>query len=375
MIDRSALLLKLLTSAQHGSIVAAPTFGLPELIGGERNWDYRFCWIRDSAFTLYAFMRLGFTDEARAFFHWVDRVCLEPGPSGPLQVMYGLDGHHDLHETSLDHLEGYRRSSPVRIGNAASHQLQLDIYGELLDAVYLYDKYGRPVSYDSWTRITQILDWLCQHWQLPDEGIWEIRGPRQEFLFSRLMCWVAIDRGIRLALKRSLPAPLNRWESVRTAIHHDIHTHFWNPTIQSFVQHKGSLTVDASSLLMPLLKFIPPNDTRWFFTLRRIEQILAQDSLVFRYDTQQAADDGLRGHEGTFSMCSFWYVECIARSGDLQKARLLFDKALGYANHLGLYAEELGPRGEHLGNFPQAFTHLALISAAHYLDLHLSTNE
>jgi GH15 family glucan-1,4-alpha-glucosidase len=375
MVDRSALLLKLLTSAQHGSMVAAPTFGFPEQIGGERNWDYRFTWIRDSAFTLYALMRLGFTDEAQAFFRWLDRVCWETGPTGPLQVMYGLDGHHNLDEITLDHLEGYRGSKPVRVGNAAWRQLQLDIYGELLDAVYLYDKYGRPITYDSWTRIAQILDWVCEHWHLPDEGIWEIRGQRQEFLFSRLMCWVALDRGIRLAMKRSLPGPLDRWNRVRTEIHHDIHTHFWNPKLQAFVQHKGSETVDAASLLMPLLKFIQPNDSRWFFTLRRIEQILVQDSLVFRYDTQEAAHDGLRGHEGTFSMCSFWYVECIARSGDIQKARFLFEKALGYANHLGLYAEELGPRGEHLGNFPQAFTHLALISAAHYLDQHLSDVE
>jgi GH15 family glucan-1,4-alpha-glucosidase len=375
MVDRSALVLKLLTSAQHGSMVAGPTFGLPEEIGGERNWDYRFTWIRDSAFTLYALMRLGFTDEARAFFRWLDRVCWEPGPQGPLQVMYGLDGRHNLDEITLDHLEGYRKSRPVRVGNAAWRQLQLDIYGELLDSVYLYDKYGSPITYDSWIRIVRILDWVCDHWHLPDEGIWEIRGPRQEFLFSRLMCWVALDRGLRLAAKRSLPGPLDRWSQARAAIHHDIHNHFWNPKLQAFVQHKGSDTVDAACLLMPLLKFIPPNDSRWFFTLRRIEEILVRDSLVFRYDTREAAHDGLRGDEGTFSMCSFWYVECIARSGDLHKARLLFDKALSHANHLGLYAEELGRRGEQLGNFPQAFTHLALISAAHYLDQQLSEME
>jgi GH15 family glucan-1,4-alpha-glucosidase len=375
MVDRSALLLKLLTSAQHGSMVASPTFGLPEEIGGERNWDYRFTWIRDSAFAIYALMRLGFNDEAQAFFRWLDRIHREPGPLGPLQVMYGLDGRHDLEEVALDHLEGYRGSKPVRVGNAAWRQLQLDIYGELLDAIYLYDRYARPVTYDSWTGIARILDWVCEHWQLPDEGVWEIRGQRQEFLFSRLMCWVALDRGIRLAHKRSLPAAIERWTRVRALIHDDIHSHFWNPKLQSFVQHKGSHTVDAAALLMPLLDFIPPNDSRWFFTLRRIEEVLVQDSLVFRYHTAQAAADGLRGGEGTFSMCSFWYVECIARSGDVQKARFLFEKALGYANHLGLYAEELGPRGEHLGNFPQAFTHLALISAACYLDQRLSESE
>ncbi|MBI4659187.1 MAG: glycoside hydrolase family 15 protein [Verrucomicrobia bacterium] len=371
-VNRSALILKLLTSAQHGSIVAAPTFGLPETIGGERNWDYRYTWIRDSAFTLYALIRLGFTDEARSFFSWLERFCFEADGKRPLQIMYGLNGRRQLSEETLAHLEGYRGSAPVRIGNGAWDQLQLDIYGELLDSVYLYDKYGSPLTFESWTRLVHLVNWVCEHWLLPDEGIWEVRGGRQEFLFSRLMCWVAVDRAIRLAQKRAFPGPIDRWQSVREQIQQDIYGQFWNRRIQAFVQHKGSQAVDAASLLMPLVRFISPNDTHWFLTLRRIEEKLVQDSLVFRYDPQHAADDGLHGGEGTFNMCSFWYIECVSRSGEVQKARFLFEKALGYANHLGLYAEELGPCGEHLGNFPQAFSHLALISAAYNLDKKLS---
>jgi len=368
IMNRSALMLKLLTSARHGSMVAAPTFGLPEKLGGTRNWDYRYTWIRDSSFTLYALMRLGFTEEAGAFFRWLERLFHELKEEEPLRVLYGLDGRRELEETLLPHFEGYRQSKPVRIGNAAGKQLQLDIYGELMDAIYLYDKFGQPITFEFWQHLVTLTNWVSRHWQQADEGIWEVRGGRQEFLFSRFMCWVAVDRAIRLAKKRKLPGPLDQWDKVRTQIHDDIHKHFWNEELHAFVQHKNTTAVDAASLLMPLVRFIPPNDTRWFHTLRRIEQVLVQDSLVFRYDPQHAADDGLSGGEGTFSMCSFWYVECVSRSGEIQKARFLFEKALGYANHLGLYSEELGPRGEHLGNFPQAFTHLALISAAYNLD-------
>jgi GH15 family glucan-1,4-alpha-glucosidase len=371
IVDRSALVLKLLTSAQHGSLIAAATFGLPEEIGGERNWDYRFTWIRDSVFVLDALLRLGFTEEARAFFRWLEKRSHEPGPTGPIQTLYGVDGRRDLEEQHLAHLEGYRLSRPVRVGNAAIHQLQLDIYGELIDAMCLYDRHGAGITYDSWKRLAQIINWIAEHWRQPDDGIWEVRGGRKNFLFSRLMCWVALDRGLRLARRRSFPAPHARWRAERAAIHHEIHTRFWDGELQSFVQHEGSKAVDASCLFMPLTGFIPPNDTRWFFTLRRIEQRLVADSLVFRYKPDVAAPDGLRGEEGTFSMCSFWYVECIARAGNLQKARFLFEKALTYANHLGLYSEQLSHRGEHLGNFPQAFTHIALISAALYLDRHL----
>ena len=373
MVNRSALTLKLLTSRQHGSIVAAPTFGLPETIGGGRNWDYRYTWIRDSSFTLYGLMRLGYTQEAAAFMKWVMARCRELEPDGSLQIMYGLDGRHALPEEILPHLEGYRGSGPVRIGNAAFDNLQLDIYGELLDSVYLYDKYGAPIGYDAWTSIVRLTDWVCANWRQPDEGIWEVRGGRQEFLYSRVMCWVAVDRALRLATKRSFPAPLARWYEVRDAIYHDVFTRFWDPTRGAFMQHVGATTVDAAALLMPLVRFVSPVDPRWLSTLRVIERELVSDSLVYRYRLAGGFSDGLTGEEGTFSMCSFWYVECLSRMGDLHQARFYFEKMLGYANHLGLYGEELGAQAQHLGNFPQAFTHLALISAAYDLDRRLST--
>ncbi len=368
VVNRSALTLKLLTSLRYGSIVAAPTLGLPEEIGGERNWDYRYTWIRDASFTLYGLIRLGYTEEAAAFMRWIEARCGELNPDGSLQIMYGIDGRHDLSEEELSHLEGYRGSSPVRIGNGAYNQLQLDIYGELMDSVYLYNKHGAPISFDLWKNLVRLIDWVCANWRRKDEGIWEVRGGQQEFLYSRLMCWVAIDRGVRLALKRSFPAPLDRWLRERDEIYMNIFKEFWSADRGAFVQHRGATTLDAANLLMPLVKFVGPTDPRWLSTLTAIEKELVDDSLVYRYRVGDAASDGLRGEEGTFCMCSFWYVECLSRAGDLEKARFFFEKMLGYANHLGLYSEELGPSGEHLGNFPQAFTHLALISAAVNLD-------
>jgi GH15 family glucan-1,4-alpha-glucosidase len=364
MVNRSALVLKLLTSQRYGSIVAAPTFGLPEVIGGGRNWDYRYTWIRDASFTLYGLNRLGYNDEAASFMTWIQARCGELEPGGSLQLMYGINGRHDLPEETLPHLSGYRDSSPVRIGNGAATQLQLDIYGELMDSIYLFNKYGRPIDYDFWLNITRLIDWVCENYRQRDEGIWEVRGGAQEFLYSRLMCWVAVDRGIRLAEKRSFPTPPQRWFQTRDDIYRQIYTDFWDPKRQTFIQAIGRTDTDATALLMPMVRFLSPVDRRWLSTLEAIEKDLVEDSLVYRY----RGDDGLEGAEGTFCMCSFWYVEATARSGDLEKARLIFEKMLGYANHLGLYAEELGPSGEHLGNYPQAFTHLGLISAAYNLN-------
>lgn len=372
MVNRSALLLKLLISREHGSLIAAPTFSLPESIGGVRNWDYRFTWLRDAAFTLYALVRLGFVDETEAFIEWLKDRLSDDAQRGPLQVMYGLDGRQKLDEISLDHLCGYENSRPVRIGNAAYEQLQLDIYGEFMDAMYLANKYGHGASHHGWQNVQRILDWLGKNWQRPDRGIWEVRGGAREFLHSRVMCWVAFDRALRLALKRSLPGPLGVWQRTRDEIRNDIVTNFWDDELQSFVQAKDTKDLDASALLMPMMRFISPVDPMWLSTMKAIEKHLIEDTLVRRYEVERTHVDGLPGTDGSFTACSFWYVECLARAGELEKAQLLFEKLLGYANHLGLYSEELGRDGRHLGNFPQAFTHLALISAATSLDRSLS---
>ncbi|WP_130834483.1 glycoside hydrolase family 15 protein [[Erwinia] mediterraneensis] len=373
MVSRSALTLKLLTSWQHGSIAAAATFGLPEEPGGVRNWDYRASWIRDASFSMYALMRLGYTAEAKNFTQWVSR-CVENShhQEARLQVMYRLDSSTEMHESELLHLSGYADSTPVRIGNDAWQQNQLDIYGELMDAIYLANKYGEAISQRGWRYVVNMVDYVCDNWNQPDAGIWEMRGEPQHFLHSRLMCWVAIDRALRLALKRSLPMPYARWDQARSEIREDIWNNFWNAERGHFTATRHGEYLDASMLLMPLVRFVSATDPDWLATLDAIKTHLVSDGLVRRYNIHETPADGLQGSEGAFVACSFWYVECLARAGRIHEAHFEFEKLLSYANPLGLYAEEFDQRGCALGNTPQALSHLALISAAFFLNRKLS---
>lgn len=366
-VERSALVLKLLTHEETGGIVAAGTASVPEVLGGERNWDYRYVWIRDAAFTVYAFIKLGHLDEAVAFTEWLVRRLDDCDTGGkPLSPLYDLDGATTLDEVHLDHWKGYAGSRPVRVGNAASDQLQLDIYGEMVDALYLSDKYGDGVSVDTWRHIGTIVDWLGDHWEEPDDGIWEARSGPRTYTSSLMMCWVAVERAIRMADRRGRPAPLDTWRTLRDEMHERLIDRGFNRDVGAFTQVLGGDAVDASILLAPLVKFISPSDPLWLSTLDVVADRLSHGPLTARYG--DATDDGFDGDEGSFTICSFWYVEALARSGRVDEARILFDRLLSYSGPTGIFSEEIGRNGRLAGNLPQAFTHLALISAATYLD-------
>ena len=365
---RSLIVLKALTYRPTGGIVAAPTTSLPEAIGGERNWDYRYCWLRDAVLTLDALMLGGFSQEALAFGGWVLRATASH-PS-QTQVLYGVAGERRLHEYELDHLPGYEGSKPVRVGNAAADQFQLDVFGELLDAAYRGRDLTGQLAASGWERQIALLDYLEEVWREPDEGIWEVRGPRRQFTHSKVMAWVGFDRAVKTVENQGAPGDADRWRRVRDEIHEQVCEEGYDAERNTFTQYYGSKDLDAGTLLIPAVGFLPPDDARVIGTIDAIQSELAADGWVRRYSTGEGTDDvdGLRGEEGAFLPCSFWLADALAMAGRRDEARDLFERLLGLTNDVGLISEEYDTeRGRLIGNFPQAFTHLALINTASLL--------